>query len=359
MDYRSAFIELIDQNGLDVLKNHFLVHSLLLDKIGNSIQDKALADAYYQLSSKNSIPKELTNLSFKKSVDRLNTLIGHADKRYSVFCYKESVSPLLFYLFPNEAVVNHLTKAKQVKVKIIKANNPKGAAIIQNPPQPVVVAPIVKPINNKQAITERLLFINMVCKKLIIKESNNRNLKILNKNGFDITKTIYFKSKKQSDEIKLVSKRKEYTVVVPAKKYKIMSINYSGKYLLISNCFHQSSLKELIINSNKGDLFAYCDVDTVRINQNEGLTNLSGRAKNIRIVSNKNDVECHLNDESIKRCEIITNDGDIDLEFLKNKVKPKINHIFTKVRSINGIYQLGNHKVNLLLKANNGKIKVR
>lgn len=360
MDYRSAFIELIELNGLDALGNNFLVRSILLDKIGNSLKDKVVVEAYYHVSSTHDIHKEIEHLSFKESTKKLNSIINSLNKRYSVLIYKEALTPLLSYLYPNKLNIKPAAKDNITKVKIVRANKTNCVTTIgQTPPKPIVVPPTTNPQKNKKKNNDRSLYIEMACKKLTIKESGYNQIRILNKDGTNITKTISVTAKKDKDEIKLTSKRKEYTVLVPSDGYKKMSIKYDGKMLMVSNLFHKTTFEDLDIVCKKGDVSAYCDFEKVNIIQNNGKVVLLGKAPVTKVYSNNGDVYCSLNGDSQNSCEIITKNGNIDISFCGNKVRPKINHLFTKVNDVKGIYKIGKRDVKLHLKANNGKIKVK
>ena len=360
MDYRSAFIELIELNGLDVLDNNFLVRSLLLDKIGNSLKDKTVIDAYYHVNSIHNIHKEIEHLSFEESTKKLNLIIDNLNKRYNVIIYKEALTPLLSYLYPNKLNIKPAVQDNITKAKIVRANKTNCVTTIsQTPPKPIVVPPTINPQKNKKTNNDRSLYIDMSCKKLIIKESGYNQIRILNKDGTNITKTISVTVKKDKDEIKLTSKRKEYTVLVPSDGYKKMSIKYDGKMLMVSNLFHKTTFEELNIVCKKGDVSAYCDFEKVNIIQNNGKVVLLGKAPVTKVHSNNGDIYCSLNGDSQNSCEIITKSGNIDISFCGYKVRPKINHLFTKINDVNGVYKIGKRGVNLRLKAYNGKIKVK
>ena len=360
MDYRSAFIELINNNGLDALGNNFLVRSFLLDKIGNSLKDKVVVEAYYHVSSTHNIHKEIEHLSFEESTKKLNSIIDNLNKRYDVLIYKEALTPLLSYLYPNKLNIKPIVQDNVTKVRIVRANKTNYVTTIsQTPPKPIVVPPTTNPQKNKKTNNDRSLYIDMACKKLTIKESGYNQIRVLNDSGINITKTIYTKAKKNRDEIKLVSKRKEYTVLVPSDGYKKMSIKYDGKMLMVSNLFHKTTFEDLNVVCKKGDVSAYCDFEKVNIIQNNGKVVLLGKAPVTKIYSNNGDVYCSLNGDSQNSCEIITKSGNIDIYFNGLKVRPKINHLFTKINDVKGIYKIGKRDVELHLKAYNGKIKVK
>ena len=76
MNYQEAFFEIVNQHGLEILREHFLVRSLFSDYIGSSFDDNQLLNAYFLMNEHQLIYEIVRNRSIDESKDEIKKIIS-------------------------------------------------------------------------------------------------------------------------------------------------------------------------------------------------------------------------------------------------------------------------------------------
>lgn len=102
MNYSEAFLKLIDQYGLDILDNSFLLSSFISDYIKNSPKEERLLEAYLLLNKDNHIYQSIRDCPFEESKKIIKEEIDKLGDTYSASEYIKSIEPLLLILYKDE-----------------------------------------------------------------------------------------------------------------------------------------------------------------------------------------------------------------------------------------------------------------
>ena len=369
MEYLKVASKVIDKYGIEVFETPFVFRSLLSDLIGQSKIDNDLLNAFYLINQDKSLYIEIKNLSLKDMKAYVLDLISKLDKRYTKWQYIKSIEPMLFVLYPNEyvpipdkAVISNSQNNRVVKNKVV-INKPQQPVANKQPQVPVKAnkpkkANVRKPFNAKQDINH--IVIESTCESLEIKYETADNIHIFDSNGVEVTKTAKIWHKDDFMKINVPNIERKYIVQLPKKKYFSLRVEYNGSFLKIygdKKTYFKATKAE--INSNNSVTSLDIDTNTFVINQNSGDIFAIGKILNTYADLNSANITCYYLGNHGNYYSIESNSGDIDLEFVNEKVTPKVNHFLKRVRNVQGTYKLGKTDIRFDLVTNSGKIKVR
>ncbi|MCI7213465.1 MAG: hypothetical protein MR467_04905 [Bacillales bacterium] len=102
MTYSEAFLKLIDQYGLDIMDNSFLLSSFISDYIKNSPKEERLLEAYLLLNKDNHIYQSIRDCPLEESKKIIKEEIDKLSDAYSASEYIKSIEPLLLILYKDE-----------------------------------------------------------------------------------------------------------------------------------------------------------------------------------------------------------------------------------------------------------------
>ena len=373
MNYQDAFFKLVNEHGLEVLNDSFLVRSFLFDYVANSFNDAQLINAYYVLNRNKPLYKAIQGCALRESKDYIKSLIL-ANPNFPVVQYIKSVEPLLLLLYPKEYVIfNGGPKTTGNSIKVIKGRNPVPAPIITNPVvnnNGGVVQKVIKPaINNNPApnrkgmavnnATYLTCSVNIRCKKLFISYSNTNKLVILNGADKDVTATTPVTINNGNINIVLKKKRQICKLKLPRRIYRSLNITFFGEELSIEGSSSSAFTADKVnINTEKGDTKVYLNSAVVSINQNEGFLDIKGKIEALNALLNYGHVTCHLDPSVQNNCNVQVNSGNIYICYPSCKIKPKMTHLFYKTNFVTGTYKINNRYIRFALSAPKGKISV-
>ena len=358
MDYQKAFTEVLNQYGLEILENNFLVRSFLCDLIGNSPIDNQLMDIFYSLNKEESIYKKISGLSLKESKEQIKLLIANTKSGYSVTNYIRSVEPLLLYLFPNE--YNLYCEKQIVKAKVVRNKQTPLKYTVQLLTKPVV-APKPKVANAQKKVVQKdkIVNLNIRSKNLKITYGSSKDVRVFNKDYTDITNNVSISEKNGIIAVNSISKHAELTIELPKTKYTKVKVWYSGKYLQIKGRIIGLTIDELEVKSGRGNVHIDTDTKVMTVSSCNGDLYIEGTNKVLNVSAYKTNVDCSLSGAYQRSCNIVAKEGNINLNFPGYKIKPKINYIFKRISLVEGVYQVGKRNVKLYLDAQNGYVTAK
>ena len=370
MRYQDAFNDVVKRYGLDYLNETFLVHSLLSDLIGSSLDDIGLVNAYYSLNKQLPLYSFIQNKTLAESKTYIKSLIAKSNNEYTVVQFIRSVEPLLLILFPKEYVpiAAFQAKAQSQKIDVVRNNrqvqNEHAKVLIQKAIVNAKATPQKKPKAQKlkKYITQPCLYatINAACSTLSVTYNTGDDIKIIDSFNHDVTNSAVITQTASMVTVDISNKHHEYTIMLPKKRYNRVEVNYEGSVLTVSGIGDQLfSATNLAVNTNKALTRLYVKSSSLECSQNKGDAYILGDITNIYMGINKGDVDCYITGKRGNYYVINSNSGDINLEFEEDKVRPKINHFFQPVDSVKGRYYIGSRSIKLELTTNKGRIRVR
>ncbi len=346
MDYRSAFEKVINQHGLEILNNDFLVRSFLYDYVSNSYSEYRKIEAFYTLTKSNSIVQNIQKSDLSACKEFFKNLINKSSKEYSRLEYVRSVEPLLLHLFPNKYVqVKEQTFLdKHQSIKIIKTE---------------VAKPILKPIKKTRKKLETFddILLHIKCNKFVISYSKARKAKLFVGKNNNAIKNASMSINKKTLNLKIDDKNSYYRLELPEKCYESIGVRFNGNILIIEgDCSKRFKTKEMTILCDKGDLSINMNATNMKIRQKSGNIALKSKNKTLTINANKSNIQCTLDSNEQKQCNILTASGNVNLVFPSVSIKPKINHLFRKTRKVSGVYFLKSKPISMDIRTFKGKI---
>ena len=373
MNYQDAFFKLVNEHGLEILNDSFLVRSFLFDHVANSFNDVQLINAYYVLNRNQPLYKAIQGYSLRESKDYIKTLIK-ANPNFQVIQYIKSVEPLLLILYPKEYVIfNGAPKTPGNSIKVIKGRNPVPAPVITNQiinNNPGIVQKAVKPVvnNNPAPVRKGMAIVNgtyltcsanIRCKRLLISYSNTNKLVILNGADKDVTATTPVTINNGNINIVLKKKRQICKLKLPRRIYRSLNITFFGEELSIEGSSSSAFTADKVnINTDKGNTHLNLNSDSVSISQNEGFLEINGKIKALNALINAGHVGCHLEPSVQDSCNIQVNSGNIFMSYPWCKIKPRMTSLFYKTNFVAGTYMINYRYIRFALSTPNGKITV-
>ncbi|MCR4911305.1 MAG: hypothetical protein K5925_02115 [Bacilli bacterium] len=350
MDYQSAFTKIINQHGLEILDNNFLVHSFLLDLIGGDKRSIELAEAFFILNDE-SVYLKISGKKLSEIAPLLDGLIRTLDRSYTSLIYLLSIEPLLIHLFPYEYVKLN-PNIKHGAPKIVKAPHNKSMQSVHI--TPVQITPQVK----KKVVVDSYI-INARCRGLSIVCSNNKKIRIIDKGYHDVTKQFKPKKSKNIRTLNIEGRHNSFYLFLPKKRYKNVTINFKGVKLSLTGD-HNNNFKceQLEINANKinGQIFVDSDVISGKIDK--GTIQFYGEIKNIVLNYGDVDVKALIKGVNANRYMCKVNKGNIEINFLDIILKSKVRHIFKGSINVHNTYNVNGRQMELKLSTDRGKINV-
>ena len=331
MDYLAAFNSLVDQHGLTVLEDSFLVRSFLSDYVSSYLECQ-LIDAFYKL---NDVYPYVRSHTLEESKDYIKKQIKDAGPSYTITQYIRSVEPLLLKVFPSYTRYQPKPVNKPVSVK---RNN----------------KPVVVDNNNYHS-----LHMDVRCKNLTLTYGSSRKIRILNNKNKDITDTVsyYYDNGKLSFDFK--KKRGDFLIELPKRDYQYLSIVFKGNKLTIKgDDVNKFTVRDSELNIVDGDVDMDIIGKTLNVKQGHGFFSYNGSLTGFNYNGLSGGVYASFIDNDLKKCNVKLDYGNIMLFFLACKIRPRINHLIRKVRSVDGVYFLKKNLVKLVLSAPKGNIKV-
>lgn len=359
MNYQEAFKTLINRYGMDALKDGFFVRSFLLDSVNKTPDNINLVEAYYSLNKVAAFPGLLLSMNLDECKAYIKLSIQKASKKYTALNYIQSMEPLLFILFPHEYVS---ISENSSDIKMAKAST---ICHIKQEAQKHNTEIVQKIKQQKKANSKSFSSISIMANCLeIYLISCDTELRIQDKNCSDMIKKVFVDISRGMLSIKLNDKRKIFYVYVPRKKYKTISLKTNTKRTFIDDASFEERFKakELDIIAGKGITEIHGNYDYLSVQQNVGRILISGASKKTIVEGNETlvfDTIYHNEVNCIGDYQIRVNKGNIDLRCIKYKVKPKVNHLFKRVKKVDGVYSIGHKRIKLSLSTNNGSIFVK
>ena len=359
MNYQEAFKAIISKYGIDALRDGFFVRSFLFDSVNKTPDNLNLVEAYYSLNKVAAFPDSLLSKNLNECKVYIKLSIQKASKKHTVLNYIQSVEPLLFILFPHEYVS---ISANASDTKITKASTICHIKQeIQNHN-----TDIIRKIKQKKKVKSKSfssISIMANCLKVYL-ISCDTELRIQDKNCSDMIKKVFVDISRGTLSIKLNDKRKIFYIFVPRKKYKSISLKTNSRRIYVGDTSFEKNFeaKELDIVVAKGITEIHGNYDVLSIQQNVGRILVSGASNKTMIEGNETIVcDTIYYNEATRTGEYIirVNKGNINLCCSQHKVKPRINHLFKKIKIVDGVYSIGHKNIKLSLSTNNGAVFVK
>lgn len=352
MNYQEAFKYAVNKYGEKVLNDAFLLRSLLFDLTHNSYHHLTIINAYYELNEHSSIYSRIKESSLEESKKFIKDVAIKADKKYTIEQYIRSIEPLLLLVFPDEYTpIDCIKKKKETATVVHKDRRP----IYQ---EPLVVASYQVAKKKPTVFTSLRLMSN--CYYLTIEKHSEKEIKIFDASGVDITKEFKQHHRKDTLNLDLQSRHSQLTVKLPASIKNQLDIYYTGKVLIMSGLGGPKiSVNEMNLSLNDANAIISLTANRVNVKQIKGAFSMYGEIKNVSYLGNSVTTSCYLYNGIQDKCCVNVNSGKIDLNFVGHPVKPSINHIFKRIKYVNGVYEIGHKKVSLSLSVNKGRIKVK
>ena len=368
MNYLDAFNSVINQYGLTVLNDNFLVRSLLSDLVGNSYNDVQLIDAFNILNKDYSVYLEINNLSLEAAKKHIKEKISKSDKTLSIEQYIHSVEPLLMILYPNEykPFKSGGAKVGVKKVKVLGKTKAKETPVIAQKPQLVNKKPAKSPkVNKPNQVNQNIirpvqyLEIKTACSRLNVVTANVPDVQLLDTNNKKIILPMKMYRYNAYLFIEIPSTSLEYTVCIPKRHLYSLNVRFDGNFLKVEG-MNNTKLSATRVEVTAKNAIANLLVSTSSLvcSQNSGFFYASGKINNTYIMTEDADIHIVTHSLTGNYYTIKTKEGNVDLVFTGSKVTPRINHIFKKVRNVDGDYYLGSHLIRLNLTTSTGKIMV-
>lgn len=359
MNYQEAFKAIISKYGIDALRDGFFVRSFLFDSVNKTPDNLNLVEAYYSLNKVAVFPDSLLSKNLNECKAYIKSSIQKASKKHTVLNYIQSVEPLLFILFPHEyvSISENASDTKTTKVSTICHIKQE----IQNHNTEIVRKIKQKKKAKSKSFSSISIMANCLKVYLI---SCDTALRIQDQNCSDMLKRVFVDISRGTLSIKLNDKWKIFYIFIPRKKYKSISLKTNSRRTYVGDTSFEKNFeaKELDIVAAKGITEIHGNYDVLSIQQNIGRVLVSGASNKTMIEGNETIVcDTIYYNEATRMGEYIirVNKGNIYLCCLHHKVKPKINHLFKKVKNIDGVYSFGNIKTKLSLSTNVGSIIVK
>ena len=340
MKYQEAFISVVNKYGYEILNDRFLSHSLLSDAVGGSLYDNQLLDCFYLLNK--NLYSQIVYHSLTESKNIVKNLIVHADKKYMVSQYIRSIEPLLLLMYPNEYV-----PYQEKKVGVIKGKKA----------QPKNKAPVHQKTKAKK-INIKTVSIIAKCPGLKIAYCEKGNYQLLDNNGVDITNQVICDINNNVAELKIPEACGFATLLLKKKEYNSLNIVTKDIDLSIRDTV-RFRFKEINADVSGGYSALFVDTEKIVWKQNSGSVFVGGAVKNIVVDGSSVSFAGMIWGSNLGYYRVHTKYGEIEMKFYAGKVKPKVNHLFSKVHTVRGEYRVSNKKINLDLYAPYRKIKVR
>ena len=334
MNYFDAFNKLVNEHGLDVIKDNTLVHSFLSDYVGASFSESRLVEAYYLLNESSVVYDKIKKLKLDKAKEYIKDRIEKCSQEYSKVEYIKSIEPLLLILYPNEYVLLG-SKPKQAKKNNNKSGSPLDISIDANDLYSTLDIEFdyvnsIKVLSGKDDITHKAV------KKI--------------PTGIEI-KTNYVTTRSFSNSVKIYLPHKGIRNIVVQSKT-IHKLKISTLYSLEENA---NSIK-IDTCANKTTIVGV-KCKSLRIVQEYGKIKVDAQVQNLNIRGKYPNVRCNLDHTLIKQVFIKVS-GNIKLSFNGISVNPQVNRRFKTIHEVTGTYRVGGNDVALKLSSGFGKIKV-
>ena len=350
MNYQEAFFKVVNEYGIEVLKDRFFTRSLISDYIGGSIDDNQLLNAYCLLDKNQSVFEIIQANSVNDSKAHFKHLISSQNKGYTIRQYIKSIEPIYLLIFPSEYTplkeTNHNIKTQASLQKHQRVNPINNVA--------VGVAKAIKGQNN----TFRAIRLNVPYCDLEIAFTKKKKLSIT-KNGKNVTNKIKPVYKQDAVYLDIKDPRANYKLEVPMKLYDSIDIAQEGGYLSTSpEELSKYIAKRFNIYMKDGTIYLKSSAKSINVIQDRGYILQSGRYYDFSLTGKKVEVYSFCYEDAPKELNMDIGSGSIDLYFNNARPKPRINHLFKKVKNVDGVYKLGSGTIKMNLSVKNGKIKV-
>lgn len=346
MNYQEAFFKVVNEYGIEILKDRFFTRSLIADYIGGSLDDNQLLNAYCLLDKNQSVYEIIQNSSVKDSKEHLKLLISNQNKKYTARQYIKSIEPIYLLIYPKEYTplkdARNNVKVKASLQRHSKKTNLEDSTIVNQHQNNVF-----KTINlNIPFCSFEVVFAK--CKKLTITK-DNRDVTLKTKPVFNQNAVC----------IDIKESRATYKLEVPMKQYDSINILQDGGYLTInSNDSSKFIARKMNITMRDGSLYIKASAKKINVAKDRGNVLQSGRYFEFSLSGKRVETYSFCYEDAPKRVNMALASGSIDLYFNNVSPKPKINRLFRKVTNVDGVYRLGSRTIKLNLSIKNGKIKV-
>lgn len=362
MNYQEAFFKIVNQYGIQILNNSFLVYSILCDYVRYSLNNARMLGAFYILNIKSPIYSDIKGISLKESKELIKRRINKIDKKYTFVEYVKSIEPLLILIFKNEYIpIKSNASNKEKNMQLNKTINSKtiNKSVIAKDKQPTNI----KEVKNMDILSFTIgktigdVFV------IIGSQTNKLSIDLDKRHSFNLANAIKVEKGKTSVFIdnSTIGKYKGPCIIqLPKHQYKRIKINYLGKKRIKINSLPicETIVDEMSIKSLGSAVFISGNYKKLHVTQKEGRVLVEGMTKYLTIYGIRTDVNCVLNPKTLNKSYVNLTKGNIRISFYGAKPYPKINKLFKTIQKVDGVYKVCDNNIDFRLATINGKIIV-